>query len=232
MAKRAVAPAAVCLQLLLAAAVMCGSGAHAASPSQSSRVSDKDSLPHHERCEPITIPFCQEMPYNQTIMPNLLNQQKQEDAGLEVHVYFPLVKVNCSPDLQFFLCSVYAPICTVLDYAIPPCRSLCLSAKNGCEGLMNRFGFQWPEGLDCNKYPNPQDGKICVGENKTSSSAPGHEDPGGLTHHWENSLNIDSFPSHFGKLPSGGGFLPNAEYNPNPGYPKGYPFPSDGGRYR
>jgi len=231
MAKQAVAPAVLCLQLLLVAAV-----AHAASPIQSSRVSDKDSLPHHERCEPITIPFCQEMPYNQTIMPNLLNQQKQEDAGLEVHVYFPLVKVNCSPDLQFFLCSVYAPVCTVLDYPIPPCRSLCLSAKNGCEGLMNRFGFQWPEGLDCNKYPSPQDGKICVGENKTSSSAPGHQDPGGLGQHWDaNSLNIDSFPTHphFGKA-AGGGFVSGAEYNPNPGYPVkvGYPFPPDGGRYR
>jgi hypothetical protein len=168
------------------------------------------------------------------MMPNLLNQQKQEDAGLEVHVYFPLVKVNCSPVLQFFLCSVYAPVCTVLDYPIPPCRSLCLAAKNGCEGLMNRFGFQWPEGLDCNKFPEPQGGKnICVGENKTSSAAPGNLDPGGLGHHWDNNnLNIDPYPTPIGKLPVGGGFLPGDRYNPNPGYPGGYHFPSDSGRYR
>jgi len=48
---------------------------------------------HHGRCEPITIPLCKDIQYNETIMPNLLNHQKQEDAGLEVHQFYPLVKV-------------------------------------------------------------------------------------------------------------------------------------------
>jgi len=46
------------------------------------------------RCEPITIPLCKDIQYNETIMPNLLNHQKQEDAALEVHQFFPLVKVS------------------------------------------------------------------------------------------------------------------------------------------
>lgn len=50
--------------------------------------------PHHGRCEPITIPLCKDIQYNETIMPNLLNHQKQEDAGLEVHQFYPLVKVQ------------------------------------------------------------------------------------------------------------------------------------------
>ena len=61
----------------------------------------------HGRCEAITIPLCQKMPYNMTIMPNLLNHQSQEDAGidmLEVHQFYPLVNVQCSEDLPFFLC--------------------------------------------------------------------------------------------------------------------------------
>lgn len=37
-----------------------------------------DSLPHHGRCEPITIPFCQQIRYNQTIFPNLLNHATQK----------------------------------------------------------------------------------------------------------------------------------------------------------
>jgi len=49
--------------------------------------------PHHGRCEPITIPLCKDIQYNETIMPNLLDHQKQEDAGLEVHQFYPLVKV-------------------------------------------------------------------------------------------------------------------------------------------
>ena len=32
--------------------------------------------------------------YNETIMPNLLNHQTQEDAGLEIHQFYPLVKVS------------------------------------------------------------------------------------------------------------------------------------------
>ena len=118
----------------------------------------------HGRCEPITIPLCKDIQYNQTIMPNLLNHQKQDDAGLEVHQFFPLVKVDCSPYLKFFLCAMYVPVCTVLDEAIPPCRGLCIQARSGCENLMNRFGFNWPDSLDCQHFPVSG---LCVGENNT-----------------------------------------------------------------
>ena len=46
-------------------------------------------------------------------------------AGLEVHQFWPLVKIQCSPDLRFFLCSMYTPIC--LDSytrPLPACRSV------------------------------------------------------------------------------------------------------------
>jgi frizzled protein 1/7 len=82
-------------------------------------------------------------------MPILLSHQKQDAAGLDVHRNFPLVKVKCTPDPQFFLCLVYAPVCTILRKAILPCRSFCVSARHKCQGLMNKFGFQWPEELDC-----------------------------------------------------------------------------------
>ena len=123
--------------------------------------------PTHGRCEAIKIPLCRDIQYNETIMPNLLNHRKQDDAGLEVHQFFPLVKVECSPKLKLFLCSMYVPVCTMLEEAIPPCRGLCLEAKSGCETLMNRFGFSWPESLDCSKFPT--DG-LCVGQNTTTDS--------------------------------------------------------------
>lgn len=118
------------------------------------------------KCEPITVPLCKDLQYNETIMPNLLNHQNQDDAGLEVHQFFPLVKVQCSPYLKFFLCAMYVPVCTVMDEAIPPCRSLCVQARTGCETLMNRFGFEWPESLDCKRFPVSG---LCVGENKTDT---------------------------------------------------------------
>lgn len=97
-------------------------------------------------------------------MPNTLGHVKQDEAGLEVHQFFPLVKVQCSPYLKFFLCTIYVPVCTILEEPILPCRSLCVQSRNRCEQLMNKFGFQWPDSLDCNKFP---ESGLCVGENKT-----------------------------------------------------------------
>ncbi|XP_028661977.1 frizzled-7-A [Erpetoichthys calabaricus] len=130
------------------------------------------SVPEHGFCQPISIPLCTDIAYNQTIMPNLLGHTNQEDAGLEVHQFYPLVKVQCSPELKFFLCSMYAPVCTVLEQAIPPCRSLCERARQGCEALMNKFGFQWPERLRCENFPVHGAGEICVGQNTSDAANP------------------------------------------------------------
>lgn len=137
----------------------------------------------HGKCEPITIPLCANIKYNETIVPNLLGHSKQEQAGMEVHQFFPLVKVKCSPHLQIFLCAVYAPVCTILEYPLPPCRSLCLAAQDGCEELMNKFGFNWPPNLNCNNFPDPSPDQLCVGED---TEGPG----GGVTH-----INPDKFPN-------------------------------------
>uniref|UniRef100_A0A8D0L9P7 Frizzled-1 n=1 Tax=Sphenodon punctatus TaxID=8508 RepID=A0A8D0L9P7_SPHPU len=130
------------------------------------------SIPDHGYCQPISIPLCTDIAYNQTIMPNLLGHTNQEDAGLEVHQFYPLVKVQCSAELKFFLCSMYAPVCTVLEQALPPCRSLCERARQGCEALMNKFGFQWPDSLRCEKFPVHGAGELCVGQNTSERGTP------------------------------------------------------------
>lgn len=135
-----------------------------------SRVSEieEDVIPPHGKCKPISVPFCQKIPYNETIFPNILGHQTQEEAGLEVHQYFPLLKVNCSPDLQFFLCSVFVPVCTILEHPIPPCRPLCLSAREGCENIIIQFGFQWPDYLNCDTFPEKSESpNLCVPLNKS-----------------------------------------------------------------
>lgn len=127
------------------------------------------SVPTHNKCEPITISICKNIPYNMTIMPNLLGHTRQEEAGYEVFQFAPLVKVGCSPDLQFFLCLLYVPLCTILDHPIPPCRSLCESAR-ACETVMKNFRIDWPENLECSKFPQDGTGTLCVGQNNTSDN--------------------------------------------------------------
>nr|XP_046255514.1 uncharacterized protein LOC124064783 isoform X2 [Scatophagus argus] len=102
-------------------------------------------------CEPISVPLCKDLPYSETIMPNILGHKTQDDAGLSIQQFVSFVKVECSPHLKPFLCSVYTPEC-VSGKPRPPCRTLCEQARSGCESLMNKSGFPWPESLRCEAF--------------------------------------------------------------------------------
>lgn len=87
-------------------------------------------LSNYGKCERITISMCTDMKYNLTKMPNLLGHNNQKEAFVEFQTFLPLVQVNCSPLLKFFLCSLYAPMCTeqveeVL--VVPACRLVHIS---------------------------------------------------------------------------------------------------------
>ncbi|GAU93659.1 hypothetical protein RvY_05561 [Ramazzottius varieornatus] len=106
------------------------------------------------RCEQVTVPMCRNIGWNITMMPNVFNHETQDEAGLEAHQFWPLVKTNCSADLTVFLCSLYTPVCiNGYDQRLPPCRSLCLRAKAGCAPMMATYGFPWPERMACEDLP-------------------------------------------------------------------------------
>ena len=110
----------------------------------------------NDRCETITIPICKDIPYNTTMFPNLMGNYEQDEAAKQIHQYQPLIKIKCSPDIQLFLCSMYAPFaqCPILDKPLQPCRDLCESARKGCESLMKTFDYDWPEAFECSKFPD------------------------------------------------------------------------------
>lgn len=126
----------------------------------------------NSRCEEITIPMCRGIGYNFTAMPNELNHDTQEEAGLEVHQFWPLVEIKCSSDLKFFLCSMYTPIC-LPEYTkpLPACRSVCERARLGCAPLMQQYGFSWPERMACERLPNQGDPEnLCMDQDNRSTS--------------------------------------------------------------
>lgn len=102
-------------------------------------------------CHTVTVPLCNTLPYR-AFLPNRFSHRSMEDAGLEIHQFYPLVKVQCSPALKPFLCATYFPQCSPRGGGIEACASLCRQARQGCEGLLNRFGFQWPESLNCSTF--------------------------------------------------------------------------------
>ena len=56
--------------------------------------------PVYSHCQDITIPMCLELPYTKTVYPNLMGHASQDEASVEIYQYFPLIKVNCSSDIQ------------------------------------------------------------------------------------------------------------------------------------
>ncbi|CAH1241144.1 FRZB [Branchiostoma lanceolatum] len=117
-------------------------------------------------CEPITIPMCKKMPWNMTRMPNLLHHSTQENAKLAIEQYESLVnfKPSCSPDLLlFFLCSMYAPICTLdfIQEPIRPCKKVCEGARAACEPVVLAYNHTWPDHLKCDDLPVYELG-VCI----------------------------------------------------------------------
>jgi len=125
-------------------------------------------------CEPIGIPMCQNIGYNFTRLPNQFNHETQEEAGLEVHQFWPLVKIECSPDLRFFLCSMYTPIC-IPTYAqpLPACRSVCERARLGCLPVMQKYGFEWPKRMSCERLPEYGSTELCMDQQAKGKGRPG-----------------------------------------------------------
>ncbi|KAI4887027.1 hypothetical protein NFI96_015980 [Prochilodus magdalenae] len=114
-------------------------------------------------CEPVRIPMCRSMPWNMTKMPNHLHHSTQANAVLAIEQFEGLLGTQCSPDLLFFLCAMYAPICTI-DFQhdpIKPCKAVCERAKCGCEPVMKRYNHTWPESLACEELP-VYDRGVCI----------------------------------------------------------------------
>jgi len=121
------------------------------------------SSPSHQ-CEPIKIDMCHRLGYNETIMPNLVGHELQQDAEMQLVTFTPLIQYGCSSQLRFFLCSVYVPMCTDKvptssgwGLSIGPCRSLCETVKGKCLSVLQDFGFFWPSALNCSKFPPKND---------------------------------------------------------------------------
>jgi len=113
------------------------------------------------KCEPIKLELCTH--YKSTGMPNFMGDQRQGDAKAGLETFMPLIQFGCSPDLQFFLCSVHVPMCVSLPptqdteepahQLIGPCRPLCQRVKDSCLRILQNFNKEWPAALNCEKFP-------------------------------------------------------------------------------
>ncbi|XP_042225560.1 frizzled-4-like [Homarus americanus] len=106
------------------------------------------------RCETIRLAACRDVGYNLTSMPNLVGTELQKDAESRLNSFKPLIQYGCSSQLQFFLCSIYTPMCTPqVPTPIGPCRDLCETVRNRCAPVMAELGYPWPPFLNCSRFP-------------------------------------------------------------------------------
>ncbi|XP_075813479.1 frizzled-10 [Microtus pennsylvanicus] len=130
--------------------------------------------PGDGKCQPVEIPMCKDIGYNTTRMPNLMGHENQREAAIQLHEFAPLVEYGCHSHLRFFLCSLYAPMCTEqVSTPIPACRIMCEQARLKCSPIMEQFKFKWPDSLDCSKLPNKNDPNyLCMEAPNNGSDEP------------------------------------------------------------
>lgn len=128
----------------------------------------------HQSCEPITeVDICANVGYNKTTFPNYRNQESQQEARNEILQFSPLIQAGCSTALVHLLCAVYVPFCADFfdgQMRIPPCRELCEYVRGGCESMLVKSGFVWPQHLNCSLYPSK--GALCFGPDDLTNLQP------------------------------------------------------------
>lgn len=156
--------------LLGALLVLCGSGG---SGGESSVISSADPDWSGEgRCQRIVIPQCRDIGYNSTRMPNLMGHDDQQEAALELREFATLIRLGCHGHLRFFLCSLYAPMCTEqVSNPIPACRLMCEQVRAKCSPVLDHFNFPWPDSLDCSRLPTKNDPNHLCMEAPTNGSS-------------------------------------------------------------
>ena len=161
------------------------------------------------KCIKITTQMCQNIGYNYTRYPNFMEHETQEAAKSSINEFTPLVAINCAPQLRFFLCSVYVPLCTKdFDFSLKPCRATCELARDGCVPVMEKFGYKWPDRLDCKQFPKHGDPRAKSDPKLLCIRAPNvKHTPLNTSEFWKNFDNIDpkmkKLLKSLGKLPDG-----------------------------
>lgn len=145
------------------------------------------------KCQKITIPLCANLGYNMTQFPNFMGQENEEDAATKINEFAPLIAVNCAPQLRFFLCSMFAPMCAEgVDHPIYSCRSMCEAARNGCTPVMQKFGFDWPDILDCSQMPFQGDPRAKSDPSKLCMADPNMDHKAmNMSEFWKNIDSLD-----------------------------------------
>ncbi|XP_048826778.1 carboxypeptidase Z-like isoform X2 [Brienomyrus brachyistius] len=116
----------------------------------------RESAEEKPRCAEMVLGYCDDMPYSQSIFPNLLDQRSRQEVETSIEylllsVFNSLLGGECNPDLRLLSCSVVVPRCDH-DRAVKPCRSTCEQVRKSCIHAFEGIQMAWPYFLDCDRF--------------------------------------------------------------------------------
>lgn len=131
-------------------------------------VATSTELPEQSPCQVLQEAACSGVGYEDLMLPDALVHKLPNLASDELLSFLPLLEVGCSEGLREFLCALYMPVCTNYGFHLPPCRSLCKKAREGCEGAMAELSVPWPSKFDCTRFPEHHELMCVVTLNQSS----------------------------------------------------------------
>ncbi|KAL0155566.1 hypothetical protein M9458_049829, partial [Cirrhinus mrigala] len=119
------------------------------------------------RCVPVPhqMSVCQDVPYSEMRLPNLLGHSSLEEAVPRSDDWRTLLHTGCHPQARAFVCSLVAPVCLDRDSRRSDCVfrlnslvvAVCMAVKESCAPVLACHGHAWPEALNCDRFPAQDD---------------------------------------------------------------------------
>ncbi|XP_064190630.1 carboxypeptidase Z-like isoform X1 [Anguilla rostrata] len=120
------------------------------------RCKSRGHFQEQPECAELELGYCDDMPYDYTVFPNILEHRSREEAEagpeyLLLSVVHSLLKGECSPDIRMLGCSVLAPRCEG-GAVVKPCRRSCEEVRRTCAHAFEGIEMAWPYFLDCDRF--------------------------------------------------------------------------------
>lgn len=114
------------------------------------------------RCELVRLPYCQQVGYNVTTYPNLLNHMSVNETIADVIVFREIVDSECSRLAYDFVCRMLQPPSLHCDSGDPAARMIC---RDYCQSFQKECGNRIPERykalFDCERFPESTGAQSC-----------------------------------------------------------------------
>ena len=134
---------------------------------------------------------CRQFGYSLISLPNSRGHTDQQQAEEELTRFTFFLKLQCSAQMEQFLCLYYLPPCNATTTRVPLCRDLCELVRDDCIAMLQQLDLKWPQHMNCSNLPY-QHTNTCAIQDIVKSPVPTGIDLGGGSQMEKASLFVTS----------------------------------------